>query len=237
MWLEVALWNISIMPSDELKPSIRDLPLFSAMTVEELRQLMRQSAIRSYKRGEVLFLEGSPYAGMYVVLSGRVKVFKTNSDGKEQIIHLLGPREPFADVPLFTGGPYPATAQALEDTRVLFIGRQAFLDLLHGNPEVCLRMLGAFAKRMREMVKLIEALSLKEVTARLARHLLDESKTIPNATFHLTISKTNLAALLGTIPETLSRSLRQLEDEGLLSVQAKQIIILDRQKLQHIAAK
>jgi CRP/FNR family transcriptional regulator len=196
---------------------------------------MRQSAVRAYKRHEIIFMEGDPYAGLYLVLSGRVKVFKTNPEGKEQIIHLVGPREPFADVPLFTGGPYPATAQALEDTRVLFIAKQAFLDLLQGNPEISLRMLGAFAKRMRQLVNLVESLSLKEVTARLARYLADEAKKASHSTFDLPISKANLAAFLGTIPETLSRSLHELENRGIISVQGKQIVIRDKTMLQQMA--
>lgn len=219
----------------DLKPNIRDLPLFSALSVAELRQLMRQSAVRAYKRNEIIFMEGDPYAGLYLVLSGRVKVFKTNLEGKEQIIHLLGPREPFADVPLFIGGPYPSTAQALEDTRLLFIPRQAFLDLLHDNPEICLRMLGAFAKRLRQLVDLVESLSLKEVTARLARYLAEEARQTSRSSFDLPISKANLAAFLGTIPETLSRSLHELENRGIISVQGKQIAVRDKTMLQQIA--
>lgn len=200
-----------------------------------MRQLMRQSAVRAYKRHEIIFMEGDAYAGLYLVLSGRVKAFKTNPEGKEQIIHLLGPREPFADVPLFTGGPYAVTAQALEDTRLLFIPRQAFLDLLHGNPEISLRMLGAFAKRLRQMVNLVESLSLKEVTARLARYLADEATKASHSTFDLPISKVNLAAFLGTIPETLSRSLHELENRGIIAVQGKQIVIRNKTMLQQMA--
>lgn len=223
------------MPSDDLKPSIRELPLFSALSIAELRQLMRQSTVRACKRNDIVFLEDDPYAGLYLVLSGRVKAFKTNSEGKEQIIHLLGPRELFADVPLFTGGPYPVTAQALEDTRLLFIPRQAFVDLLHGNPEICMRMLGAFAKRMRQLVNLVESLSLKEVTARLARYLVEEAKRTSQSTLTLPISKANLAAFLGTIPETLSRSLHELENRGFVSVQGKQIVIRNASQLQQMA--
>lgn len=223
------------MPSDDLKPSIRELPLFSALSIAELRQLMRQSTVRACKRNDIVFLEDDPYAGLYLVLSGRVKAFKTNPEGKEQIIHLLGPRELFADVPLFTGGPYPVTAQALEDTRLLFIPRQAFVDLLHGNPEICMRMLGAFAKRMRQLVNLVESLSLKEVTARLARYLVEEAKRTSQSTLTLPISKANLAAFLGTIPETLSRSLHELENRGFVSVQGKQIVIRNASQLQQMA--
>ena len=228
--------NLQPAGRDALKPNIRDLPLFSALSVAELRQLMRQSAVRAYKRHEIIFMEGDPYAGLYLVLSGRVKAFKTNPEGKEQIIHLVGPRDAFAEVPMFTGGPYPVTAQALEDTRLLFIPRQAFLDLLHDNPELSLRMLGAFAKRLRQMVNLVESLSLKEVTARLARYLADEATKTPHSTFDLPISKVNLAAFLGTIPETLSRSLHELEHRGIIAVQGKQIAIRNKQMLQEIAA-
>lgn len=228
--------NLQPATRDALKPNIRDLPLFSALSVAELRQLMRQSAVRAYKRHEIIFMEGDPYAGLYLVLSGRVKAFKTNPEGKEQIIHLVGPRDAFAEVPMFTGGPYPVTAQALEDTRLLFIPRPAFLDLLHDNPELSLRMLGAFAKRLRQMVNLVESLSLKEVTARLARYLADEATKTPHSTFDLPISKVNLAAFLGTIPETLSRSLHELEHRGIIAVQGKQIAIRNKQMLQEIAA-
>lgn len=227
--------NLQPATRDALKPNIRDLPLFSALSVAELRQLMRQSAVRAYKRHEIIFMEGDPYAGLYLVLSGRVKAFKTNPEGKEQIIHLVGPREAFADVPMFTGGPYPVTTQALEDTRLLFIPRPAFLDLLHNNPELSLRMLGAFAKRLRQMVNLVESLSLKEVTARLARYLTDEATKTSHSTFDLPISKVNLAAFLGTIPETLSRSLHELEHRGIIAVQGKQIAIRNKQMLQEMA--
>jgi CRP/FNR family transcriptional regulator len=223
------------MPSKELKPSIRDLPLFSELSVEELRQLMRRSAVRSYKRGDIIFTEGDPYAGLYIVLSGHVKVFKTNREGKEQILHIFGAREPFADVPLFIGGAYPASAQALEESRLLFIARQAFLDLLQGNTELCLCMLGAFARRLRQMVDLVDAIALKEVTLRLARYLFDETRNTSGAVVRLPISKANLAALLGTIPETLSRSLRQLEEDGIITVQGKEILISDKRHLQQLA--
>ncbi len=225
------------MPSEELKPSIRELPLFSELSVEELRQIMRHSAIRNYQRGEFIFMQGDEYRGFFVVLKGRVKVFKTNREGKEQIVHLLGPREVFAEVPLFTGGPYPVDAMAIEAGMLLSIGKSGFLDLLRGNADLCLRMLGGFAKRMREMAARLEEISLKEVTPRLARYLLDEaSKSPATNAVELTISKATLAAFLGTIPETLSRSLRQLEMNSVIAVNGKQVILHDSRRLRQLSA-
>jgi len=225
------------MPSEELKPSIRELPLFSELSVEELRQVMHHSAIRHYQRGEFVFMQGDNYRGFFVVLKGRVKAFITNSDGKEQIVHLLGPREVFAEVPLFTGGSYPVDAMALETTMLLYVGKTGFLDLLRGNSNLCLRMLGGFAKRMREMATRFEEISLKEVTPRLARYLCEEASKLPELnTIDLPVSKATLAAFLGTIPETLSRALRQLEKIGAISVHGRQVIIHDARQLRQLSA-
>lgn len=223
------------MPAEDLKPSIRDLPLFSELTVAEMRQLMRQSAIRRFRRGEFVFVNGDEYHGFFVVLRGRIKVFQSNREGKEQILHLLGPREIFAEVPLLTGGPYPANAQALEDSILLCIYKAGFLDLLRQNSDLSLRLLGAFAKRMREITTRLEDLSLKEVTSRLARYVLDERQKSPiQAAVELSISKATLAAFLGTIPETLSRSFRQLEDAGAITVNGKRIVIRDQRLLRQM---
>jgi len=225
------------MTTEDLKPSIRELPLFSELTIEELRQIMRHSAIRHYARGEFIFMEGDPYRGFFVVLKGRVKVFKTNREGKEQIVHLLGPREIFAETPLFVGGPYPVDAMALEATILLSIGKAGYLDLLRGNSDLCLRMLGSFARRLREMAMRLEEISLKEVTPRLARYLLEEADKSPSAhTIELTVSKATLAAFLGTIPETLSRSFRQLENSGAIAVEGKRVIIHNTRQLRQLSA-
>jgi CRP/FNR family transcriptional regulator len=225
------------MPSQELKPSIRELPLFSELSVEELRRIMLHSAIRNYQRGEFIFIQGDEYRGFYVVLKGRIKVFKTNRDGKEQIVHLLGPREVFAETPLFTGGAYPVDAVALETTMLLCVGKTGFLDLLRGNSDLCLRMLGGFAKRLREMATRLEEISLKEVTPRLARYLLEEASRSPaHNTVELTISKATLAAFLGTIPETLSRSFRQLETSGAITVNGRLVTIHDGRMLRRFGS-
>ena len=200
--------------------------------------MMRHSAVRHYRRSEFIFIGGDEYRGFFVVLKGRVKVFKTNREGKEQILHLLGPREVFAEVPLFTGGAYPADAQALEDSILLCISKAGFLDLLRHNPDLSLRMLGGFARRLREMATRLEEISLKEVTPRLARYLLDEVKKSPTHTaVELVISKATLAAFLGTIPETLSRSFRQLEHAGTITVSGKRVLIRDARLLRQMAAR
>jgi CRP/FNR family transcriptional regulator len=190
-----------------------------------------------FRKGENIFAEGDEGTGFYVVLSGRVKIFKVSPEGKEQILHIFGPGEPFGEVAVFTGRPFPANAEALEETRALFFPRKEFLELIRRDPSLALNMLAVLSQRLRRFSALIENLSLKEVPGRLAAYLLylgEGKKEKPEVT--LDISKNQLASLLGTIPETLSRILAKLTREGLIKSNGpRQIQLLDRKGLEELA--
>lgn len=185
----------------------------------------------------MIFAEGDDGNGFYVVVAGRVKVFKISLEGKEQILHIIGPGAPFGEVAVFAGEHFPAHAQALEETTSLFIPRNAFIDLIKKNPSLAMNMLAVLSRRLRRFSALVEDLSLREVPGRLSAYLLYLSKTKNNApNLTLDISKGQLASLLGTIPETLSRILARMCGEGLIESDGRAVQILNRDGLEELVS-
>ncbi len=161
-----------------------------------------------------------------------MKISKISFAGKEHILHIFGGGEPFGEVPVFNGRPFPATAEALMKTRTLFFPRDKFVTLVEANPSLALNMLAVLSFRLRKFASQIENLSLKEVPARLASYLLYLSEEQGRDDMvELDISKGQLASLLGTIPETLSRIFSKMSDEGLIEVNGKKISLIDRDGL------
>lgn len=216
---------------------IAAVPLFEGLPESQIRELADISVDRRFAKGDILFHEGTRAAGFYVVTAGRVKIYKLSIDGKEQILHIFGQGEFFGEVPVFAGGSYPAHAEALEVSRFLFFGREAFLDLVQKEPSLALNMLSILCQRLRRFTHLIDDLSLKEVPGRLAAYFLYlGSRREGGDSFTLDITKGQLASLLGTIPETLSRILARMSQQGLVQVEGRKIGILDREALENLAA-
>lgn len=206
--------------------------LFSELPREQLDKVAAIAVFKTYPRGEYIFFEGDEGNGFYMVVDGQVKIFKMSLDGKEQILHIFGPGEPIGEVPVFHGKPFPANAMALVKTRLLFFPRQQFVDLVAANPSLALNMLAMLSLRLRRFAAKIESLSLKEVPGRLADYLLylaEEQESTDRVT--LDIPKGQLASLLGTIPETLSRIFARMSDEGLIRVDGRTIHIDDFERL------
>jgi len=217
---------------------IAAIPLFNGLTADQHRQLSSIVVERTYRRGETIFSEGDDGDGFYVVSSGRVKIFKLSHEGKEQILHIFGAGEPFGEVPVFSGEHFPAHAETLEESKILFFPRSAFVELIKKHPSLALNMLAVLSRRLRRFSALVEDLSLKEVPGRLSAYLLYLSE-IKNRSASLTldISKTQLASLLGTIPETLSRILARMSAEELIESDGHRTIkILDRDGLEELAS-
>lgn len=203
--------------------------LFGGLPVEELDGILQIIIERSFGRGESIFFEGDESKGFYMVKEGKVKIFKLSLAGKEHILHIFGPGEPFGEVPVFHGQPFPASAETLAKTTLLYFPREDFIRLVHETPSIALNMLAVLSMRLRRFSTQIENLSLKEVPARLASYLLYLSEEQGNDdAVVLEISKGQLASLLGTIPETLSRIFAKMSDEGLLRVEGRKIWLLDR---------
>lgn len=207
-------------------------PLFQGLPVHELAEIEKIAIEKSYGKDETIFFEGDEGTGFFMVLEGRVKIFKMSLQGKEQILHIFGEGEPFGEVPVFHGQPFPASAETLLKSRLLYFPRKEFIDLVTRSPSIALNMLAVLSMRLRRFTVQIENLSLKEVPARLASYLLYLAEEQGRADrVELAISKGQLASLLGTIPETLSRIFAKMSEEGLIEVQGRTILLLDREGL------
>jgi len=214
-----------------------NVPLFQGLPLRQVEQLASIATQKHFKKGQIIFSEGEEASGFYMVLVGRVKVSKLAPDGKEQILHILGIQEPFGEAAVFAGERFPANAEAMEDTKVLFLPRDAFVDLMRKEPSLSMNMLALLSRRLRRFSALIESLSLKAVPARLASYLLylsGQQKGVD--ALELDIPKVVLANLLGTIPETLSRILARMSQERLLEVDGRHIRLIDRKALEEVAA-
>lgn len=219
----------------KLSDIISQTPLFNGLPEAQIQEIVRIAVERTFKKNEMIFSEGDEGNGFYIVAEGRVKIFKVSPEGKEQIFHILDAGEPFGEVPVFSGQSFPATAQAIADSRLLFFPRTAFVALISGNPSLALNMLAVLAMRLRQFTVQIEHLSLKEVPGRVAAYLLylsDEQQTdCPT----LRISKGQLASLLGTIPETLSRTFSKMAERNLIEVSGPGIRLINREEIEEIA--
>jgi CRP/FNR family transcriptional regulator, dissimilatory nitrate respiration regulator len=225
--------NISM----EMIDQIAAIPLFDGLPRKDLEDLAMIVLSQRIRRGQIIFAEGDDGIGFYVLTAGRVKIFKLSPDGKEQILHFMTPGEPFGEVAVFAGEPFPAYAQALEDGYTLFFPRAAFIELIRNNPALSLNMMAILSRRLRKFAATIEALSLKEVPGRLADYFLYlATQDGKNTEITLDISKNQLASLLGTIPETLSRILTRMTKEGLIETNGqREIRIVDRIGLEELA--
>jgi CRP/FNR family transcriptional regulator len=215
---------------------IARIPLFSGLNHEQLSQFRGIALEKSFGKGEMVFSEGEEGSGFYVILAGTVKVFKVSPDGKEHILHIFTAGQTFGEVPVFAGEHFPANAEALQDTRTLFFPRSGFLALLQKNPALSLKLLADLSIKLRQFAVQIENLSLKELPARLATYLLflaEEQGRADQVT--LKISKGQLASLLGTIPETLSRIFAKLSSQQLIQVEGRKISLLDADGLEDLA--
>jgi len=216
---------------------IANIQLFEGLPREQLQELADIVVGQKYKKGQTLFSEGSKATGFYVILSGKIKIYKLSIEGKEQILHIFGQGEFFGEVPVFAGGRYPAHAEALEASQVLFFPRSMFVELIRKEPSLAMNMLAILSHRLRRFTHLIEDLSLKEVPARLAAYLLYLSDTNKEPeTLSLDITKGQLASLLGTIPETLSRILGKMSQQNFIQVEGPRIKLLDREALESLSA-
>ncbi len=220
---------------------LRQCPLFAGLKTEELGKIRAIAVPRQFGKKRILFTDGEEAKGFYVILSGKVKVFKISPEGKEQILHIVTPPDAFAEAALFLGGTYPAFAETLSDCRLLFFPKRDFIHLIEKNPQLSINMIVTLSQYLKRFAVLIEELSLKEVSSRIAKHLLDlslrSSKEGKGANeVVLDLSKTQLALKLGTVSETLSRTLGKMKAKGIIDVKKNRILILNRDALEGLAS-
>jgi CRP/FNR family transcriptional regulator, cyclic AMP receptor protein len=213
------------------------VPIFSGLSENELTFLAQRAVPRQYSAGELVFSEGETCTGLYVVESGHIRIFKSSSGGREQVLSIDGPGSSVAELPVFDGGSYPASVVAVEDASLLFVSKQDFQALCLAHPQVALKVLRVVGARLRRLVGIIEELSFTTVRSRLASFLLrlarKEGKSTANGVeLVLPASNQELAAQIGTVRELVSRNLSRLQSEGLIRMDGRNLVIVDPKKLE-----
>ncbi|MGW8286426.1 MAG: Crp/Fnr family transcriptional regulator [Candidatus Deferrimicrobiaceae bacterium] len=219
-----------------ISEALRRSPLFANLPPEDLARIIEISTLRHYAKRETVFREGDRADGFFVAVSGSVKVFKISEDGKEQILHILEAGQSFAEATIFEGGGFPANAEALGKSDLLFLPKRPFIELLGKHPGMALRVLASLSKWLKRMTDLVENLALRDVEARLVFFVAEEMKghglaLRDGAIYEIPVSKNVLASRLGTVPETFSRTLKKLQEEGKIRVKGNQIRILKAKSL------
>jgi len=220
---------------------LRRCPLFAGLREEELKRIRAVAIPKQVGKKEVLFSEGKEAKGFYVILSGKIKLYKISPEGKEQILHVVSAPDAFAEAALFLEGTYPAFAEALSDSQLLFFPKREFIQLIEKNPQLSINMIVSLSQFLKKFASLIEELSLKEVSSRIAKYLIDLSlkqsrEGRSSKEVELDLSKTQLASKLGTISETLSRTLAKMKGKGIIDVKKNRILILNREALEELAS-
>ncbi|PYP83777.1 MAG: Crp/Fnr family transcriptional regulator [Candidatus Angelobacter sp. Gp1-AA117] len=216
--------------------TLRRVAIFADLSPTELQFLAERAVPRNYSPGEIIFGEGEPCTGLFVVESGHVRIFKSSPSGREQVLAVEGPGSSIAELPVFDGGNYPASTSAMDEARVYFISKQDFHSLCLVHPKVSLKVLKVVGARLRRLVGIIEELSFTTVRSRLISVLLRlarEAKTGPrDVQIELPSSNQELASHIGTVRELVSRNLSRLQAEGLIHMEGKTVTIPDLRRLQ-----
>lgn len=217
--------------------TLKATQLFFALNDAELTAFARRTVVRRFAAGELLFSEGEPCGGLYVIAAGRVRIFKTSAAGREQVLAIEGPGSSIAELPVFDGGLYPASVSAVEEAQVLFVSRNDFRACCLEHPEVALKVLQVVGARLRRLVGIIEELSFTTLRHRLIAWLLREAEahgrtTSEGTMFELGMTHQELAAHIGTVRELVSRNLARLQAQGFIHVQGREITIVHREGLE-----
>jgi CRP/FNR family transcriptional regulator len=220
---------------------LKRCPLFAGLKDEELKRIRAIANLKHVGKREVLFSDGEEAKGFYVILSGKIKLYKISPEGKEQILHIVSAPDAFAEAALFLEGSYPAFAEALTESQLLFFSKRDFIQLIEKNPKLSINMIVSLSHFLRRFASLIEELSLKEVSSRMAKYLIDLSMRLSkegknSSEVELDLSKTQLASKLGTISETLSRTLAKMKAKRIIDVKRNRILILNREALEELAS-
>ena len=214
---------------------LRRVPIFTDLSDTELGFLSERAVPRRYKAGEVLFHEGDVCAGLFVIESGNVRIFKSSASGREQVLAIDGPGSSVAELPVFDGGKYPASAAAVNDLSVLFVSKQDFHAMCLVHPQVALKVLRIVGRRLRGLVGIIEELSFTTVRARLISLLVrlaqQQNASATGGTITLPSSNQELASHIGTVRELVSRNMSRLQAEGLVKIDGREVTIPSLQAL------
>jgi len=219
------------------RETLAKVPIFSGLTESEIDFLACRTVPRGFSAGEIVFSEGEPCAGLYVVESGHIRIFKSSANGREQVLSIDGPGSSVAELPVFDGGNYPASVAAIDNSILLFVSKQDFQALCLAHPQVALKVLRVVGARLRRLVGIIEELSFTTVRHRLASFLVRLAQKAGTATSEgieitLPVNNQELASQIGTVRELVSRNLSRLQAGGLLKIDGRSLIIRDLKALE-----
>jgi CRP-like cAMP-binding protein len=214
---------------------LREISYFSALGPDELALVALETVERHYNRGDLILIEGETEGALLYVYSGLVKVYKASPEGKEQVLRLIGAGNTFNDVPALDGGPNPASAAAVEPSVIYVIRRSGLRKLITTRPEVAEAVVLTLATTLRHLVALVEGLSLRNVTARVAKILLDQETSARQGQPVHRLTQTEMAALVGSAREVVGRALKELEAAGAIEMRHGQAVTLDRERLRVMA--
>ena len=211
--------------------------MFTGLSETELTFLAQRAVPRKFSSGEIVFSEGDPCTGMYVVEAGHIRIFKTSTGGREQVLSIDGPGSSVAELPVFDGGNYPASVSAVEDSTLLFISKQDFQSLCLTHPQVALKVLRVVGARLRKLVGIIEELSFTTVRHRLAGFLVrlaqrEGTKVSEGIEVTLPASNQELASQIGTVRELVSRNLSRFQSEKLIEMDGRRVVIANLNALE-----
>lgn len=224
-------------PVPDYRQTLRKVLIFSGLTDEELTFLAQRAVPRRCAPGEMVFVEGQPCAGLYVVERGHIRIFKSSSTGREQVLSIDGPGSSVAELPVFDGGNYPASGSAVDSATLLLVRKQDFQALCLEHPQVALKVLSVVGARLRRLVGIIEELSFTTVRHRLASFLVRQAQrqgqpTAEGIQIELPASNQELASQIGTVRELVSRNLSRFQAEGLVRIEGRFVLIPDVKSLE-----
>lgn len=222
---------MSILSNDKMK-ILKQTELFRDLDDNVLDALAKRSTVKRLKRNEILFVEGEPAMGLFVIASGSIRAFRTSADGREQVIHVEHAITTIAEVPVFDEGKYPSTTAAEEPSTLYFLEKRLILDTAVQHPQLALAAVRLLASRLRRCAALVETLALREVGQRIATLLLREATTRGRNTpkgvkVDLGLTHNQLAARIGTVREVVTRSLQRLQEQGLIVQAEKTFLVPD----------
>ncbi|SNR98975.1 CRP/FNR family transcriptional regulator, anaerobic regulatory protein [Anaerovirgula multivorans] len=216
---------------------LKRIPAFSQLKEADIQEISKITIERSFRKGAIIFMEGDPGEAFYFIKSGKVKVYKTTPDGREHIFTILSEGGVFAEVTLFNEIPYPASAEVLEDAEIGMIKNKELEDLIRRNAEIALQIIKVFSKKLFSSQQKVKELALGDTYMRIAKTLITFAedhgvKTSNGIEIRLNISRQELANMIGTARETVSRALSQFKKEGSIDIEGKKIIIKNMEKLE-----
>lgn len=210
---------------------VSKIAYFAALSKEEVEHVAALTVVRRYERGEIILLEGDVGGALHYVHTGLIKVFKMSPEGREQVLRLIAAGHTFNDVPALDGSPNPASASAMEASEIYLIRHRELRTLIATRPEVAVAVVQSLAQALRHLVALVEDLSLRRVTARVAKILLDQEQEYQSVASSHHLTQQEMAAMAGTAREVVGRALKELEGAGAIEMRQGRAIVINRERL------